>query len=413
MTEKTVTHYKRRSKEYKQHINDVINEYNTNGKKTVLLTCDTYFPVVDGVVNVVDNYAKELSQLMNVILLVPEYKGEVYMNTYPCIGVKSGYSKKMQYQVPLPMFGRDHRHYLKKLRIDLIHSHSPFTIGRVALQLHKKRHIPLVSSFHSQYKRDFEKQAKPLVPFLLNYILKLYNSCDEVWTMHTASRDTLLSYGYKGDIILMPNATSLLPATDYETERNTTRAKYLNGEKKLLFVFVGRLVSAKNIFFIVDVLAELKKRGLQYKMIFAGEGPDKAALIKKIKAENLTEEVTLIGQVERTEIAQIYSAADLFLFPSMYDVSSLVQIESSSRYTPTVFAEGSVTSCTVTDGVNGYIFPQDVSAFADGVYQAVSDTVNLKKIGNNAYNDLYIHWHKMIEKVYERYVNLMQKNEVN
>lgn len=411
MTERNITHLKRRSKEYKQYISNVINEYNTNGKKTVLLTCDTYFPTVDGVVNVVDNYARELSKQMNVMLLVPEYKGSVYMNGYPAIGVKSGYSKKMQYQIPLPMLGRDHKRYLKKLRIDIIHCHSPFTIGRVALRLHKQRKIPLVSTLHSQYKRDFEKQAKLLVPFLLRYILKLFRCSDEVWTMHTASRDTLLSYGHKGDIVLMPNATSLSHACDYDAERKTARAKYINGEDKLLFVFVGRLVEAKNIFFIVDVLAELKRRGLEFKMIYAGNGPDKSKLEKKIEQNNLTDEVTLIGHVERTEVAQIYSAADLFLFPSMYDVSSLVQIEAASRFTPTVFAEGSVTSCTVTNGVNGYVFPCDVVKFADGVYEAVRNRESLQTVGENANRDLYVTWQDIVPKVYARYVELIEKSK--
>ena len=411
MNEATITRYKRCSKEYRQYLSAVINDYNSNGKKTVLLTCDAYFPVVDGVVNVIDNYAKELSNLMNVMLLVPEFKGEVYMNGYPCIGVKSGYSKKLQNQVPLPKLGSDHNFYLEKLRIDLIHCHSPFTIGRIALQLHKKRKIPLISTFHSQYKRDFERQAKPLTPFLLDYILKTYQNSDEVWTMHSASRDTLLSYGYEGDIVLMPNATSLLPSADYEAERNIARLKYLKGEDKLLFIFVGRLVATKNILFIVDVLAQLKRRGLQFKMIFAGDGPDKSSLVRKIEKENLADEIMLLGQVERTEIAQIYAAADLLLFPSMYDVSSLVQIESASRYTPTVFAEGSVTSCTVTNGVNGYIFPCDASKFADGVYEAVSDPATLRKISANAYNDLYVNWRQIIERVYERYVALMRDKE--
>ena len=411
MNECTITPHKRRSKEYQQYIQSVINDYNTNGKKTVLLTCDSYFPVVDGVVNVVDDYAKELSKLMNVMVLAPDFKGKVYMNVYPTIGVKSGYSKKMQYQVPLPFLSNDYKKYLKKLRIDLIHSHSPFTVGRVALRLHKRRKIPLVSTFHSQYKRDFEIQAKPFLPILMNFILKSYKGSDEVWTMHTASRDTLLSYGYKGDVVLMPNATSLLPASDYEAERNATRAKYLPDQDTLLFIFVGRLIASKNIFFIVDVLAELKKRGLRFKMIFAGNGPDKAKLERKIAEKNLTDEITLLGQVDRTEISQIYSAADLFLFPSMYDVSSLVQIEAASRYTPTVFAEGSVTSCLVTNGVNGYIFPCDVKQFADGVFQAVNDTATLDNIRNNAYNDLYITWKQIIEKVYERYVKLIEKNK--
>lgn len=402
------------SKQYKRFVYDVINEYNSNGKKTLLLTCDSFFPTVDGVVNVMDSYAHELSSKMNVIMLAPDYKNKVYMKGYPVIGIESGYSKKLHNQVPLPFLDSHYKRYLKKLRIDIIHCHSPFTISRVAMNLHKRRKIPLVNTFHSQYKRDFVKQAKPLTPILMKYIMRCYNSSDEVWTMHTASKDTLISYGYRGNVILMPNGTSMLPSTDYEKERAIGREKYMQGDTTCpLFIFVGRLVTQKNILFIIDVLANLKKRGLKFKMLFAGEGPDKDLLIDKIASEQLNDEVTLLGHMSQNEISEIYAAADMLLFPSMYDVSSLVQVEAASRYTPAAFAEGSVTSCTVTNGVNGYVFPCDTDKFADGVYQAITNPSQLKQIGTKAFDDLYITWDKIIQKVYLRYNELIDNNQQN
>lgn len=398
-----------RSKQYKKYILDTVNEFNSNGKKTVLITCDSFYPVVDGVVRVVENYARELSDKMNVMLLVPACKGKIGIYGYPVIGVTSGFSKRLNNQVPLPIFDFRYKKYLKKLKIDLIHCHSPFTIGRIAMRLHKKRHIPLICTFHSQYKRDFELQAKPFAKFMMKYILRCFNSSDETWTMHDASKDTLISYGYNGNVLLMPNGTSMLPSSNYLEERNAGRAKYMTDTSKLLFVFVGRLTVQKNILFIVDVLAELKRRGLEFKMLFVGDGPDKEKLLNKIAHENLTDDVELEGKLRKSQLHEIYSAADLFLFPSMYDVSSLVQIEAASRYTPTVFAEGSVTSCTVTDGVNGFILPCDVKVFADGVNNIVRDRDKLATVSNNAYRDLYVTWNELLKDVYKRYVEIIDK----
>lgn len=380
-----------------------VNEFNTNGKKTVLITCDSFFPVVDGVVRVVENYARELSGKMNVMLLVPACKGEIGVYDFPAIAITSGFSQKLNNQVALPIFDTRYKKYLKKLRIDLIHCHSPFTVGRVAMRLHKKRKIPLVCTFHSQFKRDFEQHAKLLCNFMMRYIMSCFNSSDETWTMHTASRDTIISYGYTGNVLLMPNGTSMLPPSNYLEERNAGRTRYMTDTSKLLFIFVGRLTVQKNILFIVDVLAELKKRGLEFKMLFVGDGPDKGKLLNKIKQQGLSEEIELEGKLHKSQLQVIYSAADLFLFPSMYDVSSLVQVEAASRYTPTVFAEGSVTSCTVTDGVNGFILPCDVTAFADGVYKIVQDTNKLATVSHNACRDLYVTWKDLLQKVYERY----------
>lgn len=399
-----------RSKQYEQLMLDVINEFNNNGKKTVLITCDTFFPTVDGVVMVIHNCAQLLSDKMNVMMLVPTYKNKVYMKGYPAIGVLSGYSKKLRNQVPLPMFDARFGKLLKKLRVDIIHCHSPFTIGRTALKLHRKRNVPLVNTFHSQYKKDFQKQAKLFVPFMMRYIMKCYNGSNEVWTMHSASRDTLLSYGYKGKVMLVPNGTMIQPADDYAADRKKTREKYGVGDDTVMFIFVGRLVDLKNILFIADVLALLKKQGLDFKMIYAGDGPDKEKLLKKIRDNGLENDVVLVGQLNRDNVTELYAGADMFLFPSLYDVSSLVQVEAASRFTPTVFAEGSVTSCTVTNGVNGYIFPTDAEVFAEGVYKALQDKTRLHETGVNAYNDLYITWNTIAEKMRKRYLELIEEN---
>ncbi len=402
--------YKRRSKEYKNYLRYVLNEFNTNGKKTVLMTCDTYFPVFDGVINVMDNYARRLAAEMNVLVLVPAFKGTVQMRGYPVLGVKSIYSDKLKYQVALPAFDFRAKRYLKKLKIDIIHCHSPFFIGKLALKIHKKRHIPMVCTFHSQYKRDFIKYIgdNRLANFLLRFIMKVFNGADEVWTMHRKTAEVIRGYGYKGKIRLTPNATAIAPPENYGRERLLARQKYGAGDDPL-FIFVGRLITQKNILFIAEVLGELKRRGMRFKMLFAGDGPDRGKLEKKLKEQDVWENVTFAGHISSaTELCGVYAAADLFLFPSYYDVSSIVQIEAASRYTPTVFLDDSVTSGTVTPGVNGYSFPNDVAAFADGVCAALADREKLHEVGENAYRDIYVLWEGIIKLILSYYDDILK-----
>ena len=46
-------------KRYYLEMEKTINEFNTNGKKTVVIVNDNYYPIVDGVLTVIDNYAKK------------------------------------------------------------------------------------------------------------------------------------------------------------------------------------------------------------------------------------------------------------------------------------------------------------------------------------------------------------------
>src|SRR5699024_10290582 len=135
---------------------------------------------------------------------------------------------------------------------------------------------------------------------------------------------------------------------------------------KTVFVFVGRLILQKGIMFLVDVLAKLKQRGIDFKMFVVGDGPDKKRMMDRVADNHLNDFVEFemivgnpvhhtffVGEIKGGDgIVPYYAGADLFLFPSRYDVSSIVQIEAATYKTPTVFSEGSVTSCAVTGNVN-------------------------------------------------------------
>lgn len=411
MDQEIASHPKRRDPKYRAQLKRIAEEFNANGKPTVAMACDSFFPLVDGVVNVLDNYARLLYGDVNVIVLAPTVKGRVWERGYPVLGVTSLYSKRLNYQIALPAFDRFCARYLKTLRIDLIHCHSPFFLGRYMLKLHKKRGIPLLSTFHSQYKRDFERYAGArLSRLLLRFIMKVFNGSDEVWTMHEASKETLLGYGYRGAVKLIPNGTSFPPSADYERERREAREFY--GADGPLFLFVGRIVEQKNVLFLADVLAELQSRGVAFRMIFAGDGPDRPQLEKRLKQSGTEGRVRMLGHVSDPEtLSRLYAAADLFLFPSLYDVSSIVQIEAASRRTPAVFAEGSVTSRTVTDGVNGFLLPCDVKGFADGIERILRDGETLARVSENAYRDLYVTWEEVVAKAKQGYLELIEKTQ--
>lgn len=403
--------FKRKSKEYLQYITDVVHTYNTNGKKTLLITCDNAYPLVDGVWRVLENCSNILQrdyQQFNVLILAPDFKGMVYVDKVPVLSVRSKYIKFLHYQCALPMFDGQMKKIVKNLRVDMIHAHSPFLCGQFARKLHLKRKVPMVATFHSQFKQDFVKalKLKGLANMLLKYIMRVFNSADEVWTMHTASRDTLFSYGFKGNCRLMPNATCLKPLQDYQSVRQNFRQSHNIGEQTC-FIFVGRLITQKGILFIVDVLEQLRDQGVPFKMFFLGDGPDADRLKHKIAEKHLEQQVSVEGNILDTEeISRFYAGADLFLFPSLYDVSSIVQIEAATYKTPVVFAEGSVTSCTVTDKVNGWLLPFDVKQYAQGVAQIIQSG-QIPVVGENALRDLHVEWEDIVERNVQAYTQCM------
>ena len=407
---------KQREKEYRSYVEKKVEEFNANGKVTVAVFCDAFFPSVDGVVMVIDNVARRIADRCNVVVFVPGHNGETVKRDYVVVGVRSRYFKGINYDaVSFFNLGSFYRRIIKKLKVDVIHAHSPFMMGLAALKLHKKTGAPFVMTFHSQYKKDIYKETKSrlLTAIGLKLVMHSFNSSTEVWTMHEMSAATVREYGYKGKIEFMPNATDYVYPADADKRAENLREKYGVKESEKLFSFVGRLVSQKNIFFIAEVLGNLKRRGLPFKMMFIGDGPDRKELEKRIAAAGVSNECIMIGRVSDKDILEdYYIATDLLLFPSKYDVSSIIQIEAAAMKTPCAFVEDSVTSCTVTADVDGLILPEDVEKFASGVYDLVTDENRLLKMGEKAHENIYVTWEDVVDKTCRRYIELAGSGKV-
>ena len=117
--------------------------------------------------------------------------------------------------------------------------------------------------------------------------------------------------------------------------------------------------------------------------------------------------------VDRNLLASYYARANLFLFPSKYDSSSIVQIEAASQHLPVLFLKGTATSATVTDNVNGFIEEDDVNKYAKRILEIMKNKKLYQEVCNNAYKDLYKNWDDTIKDVYERYLKLINDKRVD
>ena len=120
----------------------------------------------------------------------------------------------------------------------------------------------------------------------------------------------------------------------------------------------------------------------------------------------MEKEILLCGKVtDKLLLAKYYCRADLFLFPSLYDASSIVQIEAASQKTPGVFMRQAATAATVTDNVNGYLSENNVEQYADKILEILNHPEQYQNVANRAYQDLYKNWDMMIQDVKEEYLN--------
>ncbi|HAC40070.1 MAG TPA: hypothetical protein DCF48_00670 [Rikenellaceae bacterium] len=141
-----------------------------------------------------------------------------------------------------------------------------------------------------------------------------------------------------------------------------------------------------------------------FRMLFVGKGQDEERLAELVREQGLEDEVVMCGLVSgRDQLEKLYSRAKLFLFPSLYDANSLVQIEAACQGTPTVFLEGARTSATVTPGVNGYVSAPGEENYARLILDIMADDSAYARISAAAHRDLYLNWDDVVRDVYADY----------
>jgi len=380
------------------------------------LFTDAFYPMVDGVIKVVDNYARRLIDKCEVTVFAPGFGKESELRLpYPVERCHTINFNNFDYSVPMPHFDPAFDAAIIRSKLDLVHIHSPFSVGLIGLNYAKLRDVPVVATIHSQYKQDFERALKipPTVNLAMMTIMSVFNGCDECWTVNDAVRQLYIhEYALTAPCKVKQNATDHVPVYDRKAAAEEVNAKYGLKEDDLVLLFTGRINFIKNIDFIVRSLKIVKEKGIRFKMLFVGQGQDEDKLKALVAECGLGEDVVLCGLVkEKSMLEKIYSRAKLFLFPSLYDANSLVQIEAACQSTPTLFLRGARTAGMITEDVNGFLSEADEHSYADKIIQILSDDAYYRKVSEGAFRDIYRTWDQVVDDVFEEYGRLISTHE--
>ena len=376
---------------------------------------DNYFPQIDGVTIVIDNYARNLSKYADVVVIAPTYGKERNNDEkypYKIIRVQSIKVPLIGYNLATPKMDILLKRKLLKEHFDIIHIHSPFSVGKLGVMFGKEENIPLVGTLHSQYKKDLKRYFKfdAIATKLTNQLMKVYNECDECYTVNPATAELFKEYGYLDEPIVIPNATDFERVKDDLVAKEIVNQRYGLNKNDNVLLFVGRINLVKNIMFIAEVLKVLKNKKFDYKMLFVGTGIDMPSLMEKISEYELEDNVIFCGEIRNREMLKnIYARAKLFVFPSLYDTNGLVQIEAASQKTPTIFLEGAIAASGITKDVNGYVASENPNKFADKIIEILKNKKLYANVCERSYKDVYKSYDKICKKLYARYQVLVKK----
>ncbi len=374
---------------------------------------DNFPPVLDGVGITAQNYAYWLTETGHDVSVITPYAPNMHdviaSAPYPIhryISIPIPF--RSPYRYGLPYLDASFMRKWKEMNFDIVHAHCPFTTGTLASRISKSKQIPLVATFHSKYRQDFEHNVpcKPIVDWMVKRIIHFYEQADEVWIPLPAVEETLREYGYKGHVEVVENGNDFYASkSQIAIIRESMRAELGIMPDETMLLFVGQHTWEKNIRFILESLSLIKDKPFHFFMV--GTGYAVHAIRSLIRQLGLSDRVTLLGNIhDRDRLKRIYAAADLFLFPSLYDTCGLVVREAAAMHTPSILLRESTAATAITDGVNGFLTHNDPADFVQQIMYLMNRPDEIKSVGEKASKTISRSWESVIEEVALRYRDL-------
>lgn len=357
----------------------------------VAMISNNYFPFVSGVSVSVERLRQGLRELKHQVqLLVPRYR-EAWQDDETILRVPTvmAFGEKREFRLTNPFSAR-FRHCLQRFKPDIIHVHHPFWLGSMGLWMGRRLRVPVVYTYHTRLEHyaHFVPLPGALFRNLISHSLIKHfsNRCQGVIVPTYSAEEYLRMIGVKTPTLIQPTGidTAQFADTDLEALEELRHQLSIDPADTVL-VSVSRISQEKNIGFMLEALAELKKLGRQsLRLLLIGDGPDRQTIQQHIEALALQEQVTLVGDVPPKEMARYYHLGDIFVFASTSETQGMVILEAMAAGLPVVAVRSSGIDDVVRDGFNGYKTPQNRQKWGQRVMALAEDNALRDTLGKQA-----------------------------
>jgi 1,2-diacylglycerol 3-alpha-glucosyltransferase len=345
----------------------------------VLFVSDVYFPRVNGVSTSIRTFRDDLAACgVETQLVAPLYQGAA-------AGDDSGVVRVPSAGVPRDPEDRRMRwgpltrtlDGLIPAGFDLVHIHTPFIAHYAGVRFARRAGLPCVATYHTFFE-EYLHHYMPVLPRRIGrYLARSFtrSQCDDVRALIAPSepmRAVLKEYGVTTPIHVLPTG---LPADRFRAGNGQAfRAQAGIPPEARLLTYIGRVAHEKNIGFLVDVFAEVRKRVPEAMLVIAGEGPARAALQAQVAAAGLAPQVHFAGYLDRNSaLLDCYAAADAFVFASRTETQGLVLLEAMAQGAPVVSTAELGTRSILLPESGALVVPEERGAFAAAVVRVLTE----------------------------------------
>ena len=345
----------------------------------IALVTDTYTPQVNGVTTVVRRIADVLARAGHQAgVVAPAYPddrerrpGELRVPSVP-------FPPYPAIRLSFPLRRRLAR-FLDALDPDLVHVATEGPLGFLGRAWARRRGVPLVTSFHTNFPLYARHYGGGLLePLVWRWLVWFHGPAVMTHTPGTEVRNELVTRGLTHAVTWGRGVDSRHFRPD---RRDSGWRRHLDvRDDQVVVLHVGRLAAEKNLGVLPDLWAKAAPQlGGRAVLVVAGEGPEGPRLRAALP------DARFLGFLDRDALAGLYASADVCVLPSRTETCGLVALEAMASGIPVIAADAGGFRDSVRPDHNGALVPPtDAAAFAAALIELVEDGARRARLSAGA-----------------------------
>ncbi|OYT65786.1 hypothetical protein B6U74_02590 [Candidatus Bathyarchaeota archaeon ex4484_205] len=316
----------------------------------IALFSETYWPVPDGVARFLYDFKKELLRMGDsVFVFTAAGDGDF---TFPALH----FVLYPQYKVAVMRTSFIEK-VLRNYEVDIVHIHTPFSIGTAGYIAARRVGIPVIGTVHTNFLRMAEslqgsRYLYQFVKLLWKFSKKLYNRCDRVTAPTSLFSEELMKMGYKK---VYPTPLGIdIDKFQKDVSYKDIINKY-DIEEELVYLYLGRLTLDKGIHHLIRAF-KIALSKIDACLLIGGKGPYFEKLVNLTNNLKIEKNVKFLGYVKEEDKPKLMKLSKAVILPSKADTLGIVLLEAMASGSIAIGANKGGIPEVIRDGETGFLF---------------------------------------------------------
>jgi len=355
------------------------------------LFTDMYYPRISGVVTSAQMLEQQLTRLGHKVYIftttdpeAPKFEHRVYrLPSVPLFFLKD--THRMAFFYPPRLIYK-----ARKLKLDVIHTYTEFSLGFFGKLLSTAYGIPMVHTYHTMYEDYVHYIANGRLisrKGAQTYSRVFCNRAKIVIAPTQTTTQYLEDIGVKRPLRAIPTGLDFAPfnpARFSAKELAKTRAECGLSPDDAVITSVGRVAKEKSLDVLVAMMPKLLTLVPNAKLLIVGDGPAKGELEAQAQQLGVHDRVIFTGLKPRADIARFYVIGDVFATASTSETQGLTYIEAMAARVPVVIKKDPAFLGLIKNRETGFIFEEDHEA-AESIAYVLNNPEVAKRVARKAY----------------------------